>query len=179
MSAEALQERKTEAAVEIETNDVEPATHLAWDALLDAEPLPAAIDFRDTAFFQRHAALPEPATVQQGRFFGVARFEELGLFVKFGPHYKANVEEAKTLQALSRAFPTRQVPVPELYGWRSLGDINFIYMSLIPGKTLNESWPSLAEQEKAHLANRLAEVTSALGMLTQSSEEAFIGNLVL
>ena len=44
MPTEAVQEIEEQAVGETEANLAEPM-HLAWDSLLDAEPLPAATDF--------------------------------------------------------------------------------------------------------------------------------------
>lgn len=84
-------------------------------------------------------SLPSPSAVRARNYdneFGTVSFPDLSLFVKYGPPYKVSINEARTLQALGRAFPNGEVPIPQFYGWRCEEGINFIYMSLVPGDTL-------------------------------------------
>ncbi len=85
--------------------------------------------------------------------------------------------EAKTLRAIKQAFPANEVPVPELFGWRSVGNKNFIYMSLVPGKTLQEIWASLTTADKASIRDQLGRIVAALQRATQGSPDRFIGML--
>lgn len=158
-------------------------SQLLYDASLHSDPPPAALDFRDTRFFHRNAdgssaELPSPATVRAmcpGAHSGNVNFEHLGLFVKFGFDYHVSIEEAQTLQALPRAFPDNEISIPELFGWRREEDINFIYMSLIPGTTLKASWPTLTEQEKTYILQQLERMVSLLRTLRQHSDHPLIG----
>ena len=111
----------------------------SYDANLGSKPPPTAIDFQDTQFFRESlgsvpAQLPEPASIleiySKGES-GYVVFQELRLFVKHGRDYKVSIEEAQAIQAVKRAFPNNEIPIPELVAWRRLGHINFIYMSLV------------------------------------------------
>ena len=154
-----------------------------YDASLRSNPPPAALDFRDTQFFRKHASgsspqLPAPAilrALRPGKHSGTVIFEDLGLFVKFGANHKVSIEEAQTMQAIRRAFPNKEIPIPKLFGWRRSEDINFIYMSLIPGVTLEASWPTLNEPEKASISNQLERMVSLLRTLKQYPTQQFIG----
>lgn len=155
----------------------------AYDASLDAQPAPAALDFHDTQFFLNNASgcspqLPTPASLRAlcpGQQSGTVVLKDLGLFVKFGPYHKVSVEEAQTMQAVRRAFPNNEVLIPELVAWRRSENINFIYMSLIPGVTLEDSWPSLTEKEKVSITTQLKHMVSLLRTLRQHPAQQFIG----
>jgi len=58
------------------------------------------------------------------------------------------LEEAQTMRALKSIFPSGEIPVPEVYGWRKHEGYNYIYLSLIPGSTLRQAWPTLQDGEK-------------------------------
>ncbi|KAH8200232.1 hypothetical protein TruAng_005624 [Truncatella angustata] len=81
------------------------------------------------------------------------------------------------MRAVKRAFPNNEVPVPEVFGWRRYGDKCFIYMSLIPGKTLREGWPALTEVDKKSICNDLAQIIVALRQVSQGSSNTFIGSI--
>ena len=83
-------------------------------------------DFLDSSFFQDDATrqLPTPAFIFDHRPYGgrgVEKFEELGLAVKYGPSDYLRLEEAQTLYAIRKAFPNAEIPVPEVFGWRTHG----------------------------------------------------------
>ncbi len=59
------------------------------------------------------------------------------------------------MRAIKLAVPDSQIPVPKVYGWRKYREWLFIYMSLIPGATLQEAWPSLIEAEKRTICKKL------------------------
>lgn len=157
--------------------------HLTYDSSLDANPIPNAIDFLETQFFREHESgssrqLPEPATLRAlrpGQHSGNVVFEDLGLFVKFGQDHKVSIEEAQTMQAMRRAFPGNEIPLPELFGWRRRDGINFIYMSLVAGTTLESAWPTLTEEEKASITDQLRNMIDLLRSIEQNHTEPFIG----
>lgn len=115
-------------------------------------------------------------TCPRARFpWGTVRFDDLSVFVKYGPPHKASLEEAQTLRALWLSFPPECLPWPELYGWRVEDGINYLYMSLIPGTTLSACWPTLAHAERISIADRLATFLAYLRTPRLRPNETFIG----
>lgn len=102
----------------------------------------AEMDFRDTSFFRSgdpSLQLPSPAAILQqfpDKGACVVKFEHLNHAVKIGHFSYLRLEEAQTMRALRQIFANNEVPVPEVFGWRKHGDLNFIYMSLIPGTNI-------------------------------------------
>lgn len=143
---------------------------------------PSHLEFRDTTFFQSaNSNLPSAAEVLQRykkdseSFYGIAIFRELGLVVKFGQPSHVHLDNALTMRALWQAFPNREIPVPEVFGWRSENNKNFIYMSLVPGKNLYEVWTTLSPSEKESICEELGSIQGCLRRLRPESEETFIG----
>ncbi|KAI7775683.1 hypothetical protein LA080_006466 [Diaporthe eres] len=99
------------------------------------------VDFRETSFFKespgRNHDLPSPSEVNErdatssGR--RVTMFDELYLVVKSGHRQHGRLEEALKMRALRKAFPNGEIPVPEVFGWNTIGESEYIYMSLVPG----------------------------------------------
>ncbi|POR35336.1 Phosphotransferase enzyme family protein [Tolypocladium paradoxum] len=154
--------------------------------LIDISSLPdiskAEMDFHDSSFFRCNARpqLPTPTAILQqfpDRGATVVKFEHLNLAVKYGHSSYPRLEEAQTMRAIRQAFPHDDIPVPEVFGWRKHGDLNFIYMSLIRGKTLREAWPSLTEGDKMSISSELRRIVAALRRATQGSSERFIGSI--
>ena len=48
-------------------------------------------------------------------------------------------------------IPNDDIPVPEVFAWRKHDDRVYIHMSLVPGKTLRDSWSCLTTRDKASL----------------------------
>ena len=129
-------------------------------------------DFVDSSFFCRPDSadtgykLPSPQEVLaaaaaanrvQPGDKGVWRFPEQGLLVKFGCPSRLRLEEALTLRIINQLLPASQIPVPEVFGWKSTHgpgyESNFIYMSLLPGLTLEAAWETLSHEDKSSVAN--------------------------
>jgi len=143
---------------------------------------PSCIDFRDTSFFtSANSNLPSAADVLKRHAqdsespHGIAIFEDLALVVKFGQPSHVHLDNALTMRALWQAFPNREIPVPEVFGWRSEDNKNFIYMSLVPGKHLYEVWTTLSLLEKESICKDLGSIQGYLRRLRPESEETFIG----
>lgn len=60
-------------------------------------------------------------------------FEEMGLFVKWGS--SVQISKAQCLFAVYQ-FLQGDVPVPEVYGWRTKGNEAYIYMEYVNGQSL-------------------------------------------
>jgi hypothetical protein len=86
------------------------------------------------------------------KFPRTARFEDLGLLVKFGSHI--TVREAQCQWVIRETFG-EEVPVPEVYAWRVEGGRVFIYMQLIRGDTLMEWWEKLGGTDREVVCNLL------------------------
>lgn len=145
---------------------------LVYDKRLN--PSTCAVDFHQSSFFQRQDGkaempeLPTPSAVRakdHGDIFGTVAYPEMGLMVKYGLEHKVAIHEAQTLQALRAAFPNNEVKCPEVYGWRSEESINYLYMSLMPGVTLDSVWDSLSVSEKTDIIDELRHMVTCLRSL--------------
>lgn len=114
---------------------------------------------------------------------GVWHFQELGVFVKYGHRSSLHLEEALALRFINKLFSADEVPAPEVLGWKSTDDAglesNFIYMNFTPGQTLQETWETLSEAEKASVSQQLADITSRLRSVEQNPADQFIGTFVV
>ena len=122
--------------------------------------------------------LPDPSTVLEKLPYnssGIVTFEDLRLVVKFGPPEEVKPDEAQAIRAIRGTFSTDQVPVPELFGWRTQGGLNFIYMSLIPGERLKDSWKDLTRDEKWSISLQLGQIIAAMRILSLNPPRTFIG----
>lgn len=135
------------------------------------------MDFFGTSFFQRPSGsefprpqLPSPAEVRARAEpdSRIVRFEHLNLLVKFGSAPCVRLEEAHAMRAVSQAFDYHEVPVPEVFGWRTDGKETFIYMSLIEGSQLSEAWPRLTEDNKTAICTQLRGIVACLRKMKQS-----------
>lgn len=138
------------------------------------------MDFHDSSFFRQNPSrhLPTPAFIlerQSKLGSGIVKFEDMDMVVKYGPSSYLRLEEAQTMHALMRAFPEAEVPVPEVFGWRTYRDYNFIYMSLIKGPTLRQAWPSLTKPDKEAISAEVSCIIAALQRMTGNSPKALIG----
>ena len=107
----------------------------------------------------------------RGRFWYL---QDSGVFVKFGPRSRVHVEEALALRFVNKMFSADQVPAPEVFGWKTAGDngneSTFIYMSFVPGETLEEAWETLTQAEKTSISHQLADVVKALRSVEQTRQ---------
>ena len=129
-------------------------------------------DFSESSFFNMPGReLPSPSTISTSRG-GVVTFSEIQLMNKLGPN--VTIDEAVTMWAIKKRFG-RQIPVPELFGWRVYQATVFIYMELIPGVTLQERWSDLNFSDKASICERLRQMISSLRQFQHESDDKFIG----
>lgn len=139
----------------------------------------AMLPKKDTVFFEKSLffllnptiTLPTPAEIRSksSKAFDAKKhshrrpppvcFPELNLLVKFGRDI--TIVEGQCLWAVQRLLQG-QVPVPELFGWRSDGDEVFIYMELVRGDTLEERWDEPRENEKDSICNQLHSMINSL-----------------
>ncbi|KAM3422418.1 hypothetical protein BST61_g2769 [Cercospora zeina] len=144
--------------------------------------------FYESSFFKqdgshdsRQTQLPPPQEVlerSRDGIGGVVKFESLGLAVKFGPSDYLRFEEAQAMIAIRQTFPGGEIPVPEVFGWRTHGTQSFIYMSLIEGKTLRQAWKELTTVDKKEICAGLSKMVSLLRSIEQECmENQFIGSV--
>lgn len=138
------------------------------------------VEFRETSFFSNNdSKLPSPSEVydRQGQYSGsrIAIFKELNLVVKLGSQRDGRLEEALTMQALRKTFPGGEVPVPEIYGWKTYNGRQFIYMSLVPGVSFSQAWDELKAEDKVSICHQLGGIQSHLLRLSQDAPEEFVG----
>jgi hypothetical protein len=134
-------------------------------------------DFVESSFFKPpDRKLPTPAHVKSldTTKQGIVMFPGMDLVVKFGP--RVTVEEAVTMWAITKLF-NDQIPVPELFGWRSFQNEIFIYMELIQGVTMKQRWsdPGLSDPDRLSLCKQLRQMISSLRQLQHESGDMFIG----
>ena len=134
-------------------------------------------DFVESSFFKQPGRkLPTPAHVKSldTTKQGIVMFPGMQLVVKFGP--RVTVEEAVTMWAIRKLFDY-QIPVPELFGWRSFQNEVFIYMELIQGVTMKQWWsdPGLSDPDRHSLCKQLRQMISSLRQLQHESGDMFIG----
>jgi hypothetical protein len=158
--------------------------HLKCDPRLHPSACPTSVDYRDTSFFQtptigsQPPQLPDPSTVLEklpGVTSGVVTFKDLSLVVKFGTPSELTVDEAQAIRAVGGTFSMDQVPVPELFGWRTQSGKSFIYRGLISGEQLRDSWKDLTRHEKRFISFQLGQIFAALRALSLSQSSIFIG----
>ncbi|RAL08561.1 phosphotransferase enzyme family protein [Aspergillus homomorphus CBS 101889] len=90
-----------------------------------------------------------------------ASFEEMGLFVKWGG--SVQLSEAQSLYAI-RQFLKGDVPVPEVYGWHTEGNVRYIYMEYVNGTSLEQVW-------------RIMTIFQCLRQVEQHPKDPFVGNV--
>lgn len=95
-----------------------------------------------------------------------------GLVVKYGAD--VTIAEAET-QVMVREQLLGRVPVPEVFGWTEDGDQTFIYMSLIPGETLQQRWGGLDENERQTICAELRQMVTTWKALRPELDDIYIG----
>ena len=143
------------------------------------------IVLEDSTFFKRmNAQLPTPAEVRldaarrkDGSRRSLSRpppvyYQALNLLVKYGS--EITLAEGQCLWFIRR-YLSRDVPVPEIYGWCRDGDETFLFMELIQGDTLEQRWDSLPEEEKTGICAQLRHMTAAWRGLGRGSLSQSIG----
>jgi aminoglycoside phosphotransferase len=96
----------------------------------------------------------------------------MGLYVKWGSEIRT--AEGQSLYAI-RHYLKNDVPVPEIYGWRTDGDQVFLYMEAISGSTLEQSWPDIEENDRLRICGELRAIFDTVRQLKQDSTDSFIG----
>ena len=154
--------------------------------------IPASSDtvLYDSGIFKRQDpssgfSLPPPAAVREEsvRQHGASvsynnrpppvKYPSLGLLVKYGS--LVSVAEAQCLAMIRKCLPS--VPVPEVYGWQKDGVQGFIYMELVEGRTLEDCWDGLAEDDKLAVCSELHDHVSTWRRLPQAlfTDDPFVG----
>ncbi|KAF2111177.1 kinase-like domain-containing protein [Lophiotrema nucula] len=152
--------------------------HFQRDHLPDSTQ--ASLNFPDSTWFRSQASFysfPSPAEVRALNPLdrsGVARYEDVGLVVKYGP--SVSIAEAICLWVVRKVLQN-QVPVPEVYGWKRDGRDVFIYMQLVPGPTLLESWPSLSYEDRLSVCNDLRQMITQLRTIGTDQTPLLIGSV--
>lgn len=152
-------------------------------------------DIQDSTFFTKWSQLPSPEEVriqaEAQHLAGVnpdnrkvhsttgpnvrpppVIFKDRRLVVKWGSGVR--VSEAQCLYAIRR-FLQDQVPVPEVYGWRTDGDEKFIYMEYTEGKTLEQIWDLMEPDNWVSICRELRTAYDNLRQLEQDPSDTFIG----
>ncbi|KAI1451421.1 kinase-like domain-containing protein [Annulohypoxylon moriforme] len=103
------------------------------------------------------------------------KIPSLALLVKYGS--QVSIAEAECLILVRKYLPS--VPVPEVYGWCEDDKQTFIYMELVEGRTLEDSWGQLSEEEKVSICSELRNMANAWRELPQRlfSDAPFVGHI--
>ena len=174
-----------------------PTMHVI-ETISEDIPKDENFDILTSSFFQNHKELPTPEEVRAraraqyaaGTYWGwkersvnskgyngspvPAVFEEMGLFVKWGSLVK--LTEGQTLYAI-RNHCGRLIPVPELYGWRTDGSEVFLYMEAVYGRTMEDAWPDLDEEDRLHIFRGLRSILCNLRQIRLPPAKKFIGKI--
>lgn len=159
--------------------------------------IPSFLDFdvKDSSFFGKWNRLPPPKEVQaraktqhlagvnpdRRKVYSMSApyvrlspvlFKEMGLFVKWGS--TVQISEAQCLYAVRR-FLKGDVPVPEVYGWRTDRNEKYIYMEYVKGKTLEQVWGIMGHDDKTSICHELRTVHRRLRQFEQDPEGTYIG----
>lgn len=129
--------------------------------------------FIDSSYFMQSnpSPLPSPANIRQLATAAgeqnwsrpaPVKFQNLGLIVKFGSGI--SIAEGQCLWALQHLLRGK-VPVPEVYAWRTDGDMVFLYMQLVGGTTLEKRWESLDSDERLGICEQLRSMVDVLRQL--------------
>ncbi|KAK0721353.1 hypothetical protein B0T21DRAFT_414543 [Apiosordaria backusii] len=161
--------------------------------IIDLPPLPdisqGNADFRDSSFFQTHESLPPPNEVLMlshptgkrcADAHRIVKFKDLNLVVKYGPAPSVQLEEAQIMIAVRKAFPNGEVPVPEVFGVRRHGDMNFVYMALMPGVALHKLKRAEVDKvmDRVKASVKLNEVEVALRRIRQDPSRPIAGSII-
>ena len=140
-----------------------------FDALPDiTQP---EMDFIESSFFQSgdsSRSLPTPAALLKEysqRNTRVIKMEHLNMVVKINHESKLRLEELQAICAVRQAFPSGEIPVPEIFGWRKYCGQVFIYMSLVEGESLHDAWSSLTPGDKTSLQIQLRAIIESVKRL--------------
>ncbi|TFK47671.1 hypothetical protein OE88DRAFT_1614720, partial [Heliocybe sulcata] len=147
------------------------------------------VDFTDSSFFAKYAALPSIAQVRaeairqspDGIFCPLEHrpppvfFPDMRLIVKYGA-YNTSIAEGQCLWMIHH-YLKGAVPVPELYGWRHEGKAVFLYMELVQGVTLKDCWDDLCDADKTSICHDLRAAMQGLRSLRQNPSDTFIGHV--
>jgi aminoglycoside phosphotransferase (APT) family kinase protein len=83
------------------------------------------------------------------------------------------ISEAQSLFAVHQ-FLKGDVPVPEVYGWRTEGNEAYIYMEYVNGQSLEQAWPSMGYEDKAGICRELRTIFQRLRQVEQDPEDLFV-----
>ncbi|KAH9995922.1 hypothetical protein BJV74DRAFT_829021 [Russula compacta] len=125
--------------------------------------------FSESSFFKERRApvLPTPTEIR-------AINKESGNIRSTSTGADVAVVEAQT-QMMLREQLQSPVPIPEVFGWTEDGGQRFICMSLIEGKTLQERWYDMNEDEKRAICEQLKPLVNAWRALEQDTHDRYIG----
>ncbi|KAF7125574.1 hypothetical protein CNMCM5793_001791 [Aspergillus hiratsukae] len=116
-------------------------------------------DVKDTSFFRKWRELPSPKDVQ-------AQAESQHLAGVNPDPRRVYRDDASYLK-----------PPPVVYGWRTDGDVKYIYMEYIRGQTLEQAWDELEPEDRDMICRELRTICDNLRRLEQDPSDPFVGNI--
>jgi len=128
-----------------------------------------SMDFLDSSFFRQHQhktrVLMSPAEIirKYGRHGQeVIMLDDPPMAVKIHHVERFRLEEIQTMVAMRSIFPVGDIIVPEVFGYRHHDGMIHVYMSVMPGITLRQAWPTLTAVDKSNIQSDLRRVISTL-----------------
>ncbi|KAH7134329.1 kinase-like domain-containing protein [Dactylonectria macrodidyma] len=157
---------------------------------MNSSSSPGTTVFHESGFFRqlpKQTSLPPPSEIKQIAHQADAvraqrlrrpppvSIPSLGLLVKYGA--EVSVAEAQCLMMIRERLSHR-VPVPEVYGWCHHEGQAFIYMELVPGITLEQSWETLSERDRTAVCEELGGmVREWRGLARLDDSDPLIGHV--
>ncbi|KAK6335001.1 hypothetical protein TWF718_010442 [Orbilia javanica] len=166
------------------TESTRPATP-GEQIILPISELPAEenVDFLETSFFRvdKSRKLPTPSEVRskvvhnrsQTRRPDPVWFAEDKLVVKWGEY--VTIAEGQVYWMIQNRL--KEIPAPEIYGWRTEGNQVFLYLECIIGLQLEEKYNELSHEDKLEICGQIKMAKVALGRLRQEPDGKFLGSI--
>jgi hypothetical protein len=110
-------------------------------------------------------SIPEklPQVIQNGQILWQSEVCTNNVVVKCSPEIavkitpnKDDFTEYTAMQYVAKNVPG--VPAPKPLGLITMGTVSYIFMSFIPGMTLDKVWPSLCESQKETISSQLNDL---------------------
>ncbi|KAK6526977.1 hypothetical protein TWF281_010173 [Arthrobotrys megalospora] len=151
--------------------------------ILPISELPAEknVDFLETSFFRadKSRKLPTPLEVRSRATHSRTRrpdpvwFIEDKLVVKWEEY--VTIAEGQVYWMIQNRL--KEIPAPEIYGWRTEGNQVFLYLECIAGRQLEEVYDELSHEDKLEICGQIKMAKVALGRLQQDPHEKFLGSI--
>lgn len=159
------------SCVTVGTSTLPVGSNMFFDNWLHPEPLPSPSQIRSSTYQYTPRIL---SSSHRGYFYQtVCHYEELGLIVKYGK--RTTVAEGQALWLIHKYSPAASRYIPTVYGWITEGEEVFIYLSYIPGDTLDSRMSGLGKHDLDRIAQQLQSIVLSWRTLRLPVDDVFIG----